>query len=88
MLRRAFLRARVAGRTILLVLVVIVAIDDLNETFLEMDALGVPATHTSRLRNEQGTLRRSTLHTYHVHRTESIPSAFLLSRRSLASSSR
>jgi hypothetical protein len=54
------------------------AIDDLNETFLEMDALGVPATYTSRLRNEQAALRRSILRVYHVQRTEFLPSAFLL----------
>jgi hypothetical protein len=54
------------------------AIDDLNETFLQMDTIGVPATYTSRLRNEQGSLRRSMLRVYHVQRTEFLPSAFLL----------
>jgi hypothetical protein len=54
------------------------AIDDLNETFLEMDRIGVPATYTSRLRNEQGALRRSVLRVYHVQRTEFLPSAYLL----------
>ena len=54
------------------------AIDDLNETFVEMDALGVPATYTSTLRNEQAALRRSILRVYHVQRTEFLPSAFLL----------
>lgn len=54
------------------------AIDDLNTTFLEMDAIGVPATYTSRLRNEQGALRRSVLRVYHVQRTEFLPSAYLL----------
>src|SRR5262245_33665956 len=54
------------------------AIDDLNATFLEMDRIGVPATYTSRLRNEQGALRRSVLRVYHVQRTEFLPSAYLL----------
>ncbi len=54
------------------------AIDDLNPTFLEMDRIGVPATYTSRLRNEQGALRRSVLRVYHVQRTEFLPSAYLL----------
>ena len=54
------------------------AIDDLNATFLEMDKVGVPATYTSRLRNEQGALRRSVLRVYHVQRTEFLPSAYLL----------
>jgi hypothetical protein len=54
------------------------AIDDLNQTFLEMDKIGVPATYTSRLRNEQGALRRSVLRVYHVQRTEFLPSAYLL----------
>jgi hypothetical protein len=54
------------------------AIDDLNASFLEMDRVGVPATYTSRLRNEQGALRRSVLRVYHVQRTEFLPSAYLL----------
>lgn len=54
------------------------AIDDLNASFLEMDRIGVPATYTSRLRNEQGALRRSVLRVYHVQRTEFLPSAYLL----------
>jgi membrane protein YdbS with pleckstrin-like domain len=54
------------------------AIDDLNATFLELDRIGVPATYTSRLRNEQGALRRSVLRVYHVQRTEFLPSAYLL----------
>ena len=54
------------------------AIDDLNATFLQMDAVGVPATYTSRLRNEQASLRRSILRVYHVQRTEFLPSAYLL----------
>ena len=54
------------------------AIDELNATFLEMDRIGVPATYTSRLRGEQGALRRSVLRVYHVQRTEFLPSAYLL----------
>lgn len=54
------------------------AIDELNASFLEMDRIGVPATYTSRLRNEQGALRRSVLRVYHVQRTEFLPSAYLL----------
>lgn len=54
------------------------AIDDLNASFLEMDRVGIPATYTSRLRGEQGALRRSVLRVYHVQRTEFLPSAYLL----------
>ena len=54
------------------------AIEELNATFLEMDRVGVPATYTSRLRGEQGALRRSVLRVYHVQRTEFLPSAYLL----------
>lgn len=54
------------------------AIDDLNASFLEMDRIGVPATYTSRLRGEQGALRRSVLRVYHVQRTAFLPSAYLL----------
>ena len=43
-----------------------------------MDRIGVPATYTSRLRGEQGALRRSVLRVYHVQRTEFLPSAYLL----------
>jgi hypothetical protein len=42
------------------------AIDELNVSFLEFDRIGVPATYTSRLRAEQGALRRSVLRVYHV----------------------
>jgi NAD(P)-dependent dehydrogenase (short-subunit alcohol dehydrogenase family) len=52
--------------------------DRLNATFLDMDRIGVPATYTSRLRAEQGALRRSVLRVYHVQRTEFLPSAYLL----------
>ena len=54
------------------------AVDDLNASFLEFDRIGVPATYTSRLRGEQGALRRSVLRVYHVQRTEFLPSAYLL----------
>jgi hypothetical protein len=54
------------------------SIDELNETFLELDRIEVPATYTSRLRAEQGALRRSILRVYHVQRTEFLPSAYLL----------
>lgn len=54
------------------------AIDQLNASFLEFDRIGVPATYTSRLRAEQGALRRSVLRVYHVQRTEFLPSAYLL----------
>ena len=54
------------------------AIDDLNTSFLELDRVGVQATYTSRLRNEQSSLRRNVLRVYHVQRTEFLPSANLL----------
>jgi len=54
------------------------AINDLNATFLELDRVGVQATYTSRLRNEQSALRRHVLRVYHVQRTEFLPSATLL----------
>jgi len=54
------------------------AINELNVSFLEFDRIGVPATYTSRLRAEQGALRRSVLRVYHVQRTEFLPSAYLL----------
>ena len=54
------------------------AINDLNAMFLELDRVGVQATYTSRLRNEQSALRRHVLRVYHVQRTEFLPSATLL----------
>jgi hypothetical protein len=44
------------------------AIDELNASFLAWDRIGVPATYTSRLRGEQGALRRSVLRVYFLLR--------------------
>lgn len=54
------------------------AIDTLNESFLEMDVLGVQATYISRLRNEQSALRRTVLRIYQIQRTAFLPSAHVL----------
>lgn len=54
------------------------AIDNLSESFVEMDALGVQATYISRLRNEQSALRRTVLRVYQIQRTAFLPSANVL----------
>ena len=54
------------------------AVEQLSPSFLELEALDVPANYIVRLRNEQGTIRRIVLRVYHVQRTEFLPSAEVL----------
>jgi hypothetical protein len=52
------------------------AIEDLSETFLELDESDVPANYVVRLRAEQAGLRKSLLRVYHLQREEFLPSAY------------
>jgi hypothetical protein len=52
------------------------AIEDLSESFLELDASDVPANYIVRLRAEQAGLRKSLLRVYHLQREEFLPSAY------------
>jgi hypothetical protein len=54
------------------------AIEDLSESFEELDESDVPANYIVRLRGEQGGLRRSLLRVYHLQREEFLPSAYAM----------
>jgi hypothetical protein len=54
------------------------AIEDLSETFLELDESDVPANYIVRMRAEQAGLRKSLLRVYHLQREEFLPSAYAM----------
>ena len=54
------------------------AIEDLSETFEELDKSDVPANYIVRLRAVQAGLRESLLRVYHLQREEFLPSAYAL----------
>jgi hypothetical protein len=54
------------------------AIDQISESFAELDRLEVIATYISRLRGEQSSIRKLVLRTYHIQETDFVPSAFTL----------
>lgn len=54
------------------------SIDLLSDSFLEMEKLGMPPNYVTRLKTEQGNLRRIVLRVYHMQRTQFIPSAHFL----------
>lgn len=51
------------------------AVEDLSETFLELEDTDVPANYIVRQRSEQAGLRKSLLRIYHLQREEFLPSA-------------
>jgi hypothetical protein len=54
------------------------AVEDLSESFLELDESDVPANYIVRLRAEQAGLRKSLLRVYHLQREEFLPSAYAM----------
>jgi hypothetical protein len=52
------------------------AIEDLSESFLELDESDVPANYIVRMRSEQAGLRKSVLRVYNLQREEFLPSAY------------
>jgi hypothetical protein len=54
------------------------AINEISESFAEMDRLEVIATYISRLRGEQAMIRKVVLRVYHIQQTEFVPSAYML----------
>lgn len=54
------------------------SIDSLSSSFLELENLGMPPNYITRLKTEQGNLRRIVLRVYHIQRTQFIPSAHFL----------
>jgi hypothetical protein len=54
------------------------AIEDLSQSFLELENTDVPANYIVRLRQEQAGLRKSLLRVYHIQREEFLPSAMAM----------
>ncbi len=54
------------------------AIEELSESFREMDDTDVPANTIVRLRAEQAGLRKTALRIYHLQREEFLPSAYAM----------
>ncbi len=54
------------------------AIEDLSESFLELENTDVPANYIVRLRQSQSGLRRAILRVYHIQREEFLPSAYAM----------
>lgn len=55
-------------------------IENLSDSFLEMEKLGVPPNFIVRLKQEQSILRKSFLRVYHIQRTNFLPSAQILTQ--------
>lgn len=54
------------------------AIEELSESFMEMESTDVPANYIVRLRAEQAGLRKTVLRVYHIQREEFLPSAYVM----------
>jgi hypothetical protein len=54
------------------------AIEELSESFHELDESDAPANYVVRLRAEQAGLRKSALRIYHIQREEFLPSAYAM----------
>lgn len=54
------------------------AIEDLSESFLELEDSDVPANYIVRLRGEQANMRKAALRVYHIQREEFLPSAYAM----------
>lgn len=56
----------------------IASVNELSESFAEMEKLGMPPNYIVRLEGEQAAIRRSVLRVYHIQRTQFLPSAHIL----------
>jgi Ca2+/Na+ antiporter len=54
------------------------AIEDLSDSFIELEESDVPANYVVRLRQEQAGLRKAALRIYHIQREEFLPSAYAM----------
>jgi hypothetical protein len=54
------------------------AIEEVSESFLELENTDVPANYIVRLRQEQSALRKAILRVYHIQREEFLPSAYAM----------
>lgn len=54
------------------------SVNELSESFAQMEKFGMPPNYVVRLEGEQAALRRSVLRVYHIQRTQFLPSAHIL----------
>lgn len=54
------------------------SVNELSESFAQMEKLGMPPNYIVRLEGEQSAVRRSVLRVYHIQRTQFLPSAHVL----------
>ncbi|HEY5881210.1 MAG TPA: hypothetical protein VIU11_20020 [Nakamurella sp.] len=54
------------------------AVEELSDSFLELDTSDVPANYIVRLRQEQAGLRKAVLRVYHIQRERFLPSAYTM----------
>ena len=54
------------------------AIEELSDSFIELEESDVPANYVVRLRQEQAGLRKAALRIYHIQREEFLPSAYAM----------
>jgi hypothetical protein len=54
------------------------AVEELSESFLELEESDVPANYVVRLRQEQAGLRKAVLRVYHIQREDFLPSAYTM----------
>ncbi len=54
------------------------SVNELSESFTQMEKLGMPPNYIVRLEGEQAALRRNILRVYHIQRTQFLPSAHVL----------
>ena len=54
------------------------AVEDLSNSFIELEESDVPANYVVRLRQEQAGLRKAALRIYHIQREEFLPSAYAM----------
>ena len=54
------------------------AVEDLSDSFVDLDESDVPANYVVRLRQEQANLRKAVLRVYHIQRETFLPSAYAM----------
>ena len=54
------------------------ALEELQDSFLEMEALGMPPNYIIRLRTEEGNIRKGLLRMYYIQQTSFLPLAYTL----------
>ena len=54
------------------------ALEGLQDSFLQMESLGVPPNYIIRLRTEESSIRRGLLRMYYIQKTSFLPLAYTL----------